>query len=63
MHVFGANAYMHVPKQLWFKINSKSKLYKFLGYDLTSKAYRLWDLESRKSSMPEMIYSMMLLQY
>jgi hypothetical protein len=48
MHVFGADAYVHIPKQLRFKMDSKSKLCKFLGYDSISKAYKLWDTEKRK---------------
>ena len=40
MRVFGARAYVHVPKQLKYKLDPLSQAGTFLGYEPTSKAYR-----------------------
>ena len=41
MRVFGAKAYVHVPKQLRHKLESHSKAGIFVGYEEHSKAYRV----------------------
>ena len=41
MRVFGARAYVHVPKQLRYKLDPLSQAGTFLGYEPTSKAYRV----------------------
>lgn len=41
MIVFGARAYVHIPKQLRQKLDQLSKPGIFLGYETTSKAYRV----------------------
>ena len=46
--VFGCKAYMHVPKELRKKWDSKSKKCIFIGYSTTSKGYRLYDPQSWK---------------
>ena len=43
--IFGCDAYVHVPKQNRKKLDFQSKKAIFLGYDLRSKAYRLWNAE------------------
>ena len=45
--IFGSDAYMHVPKQLRQKLDSKCKKCILMGYSKISKAYRLWDNQSR----------------
>ena len=45
--VFGCDAYVHISDHKRTKFDSKSKKCKFLGYSTQSKAYRLWDLESK----------------
>jgi len=42
---FGCDAYVYVPKENRKKLDFRSKKAIFLGYDLRSKAYRLWDTE------------------
>ena len=41
MKVFGARAYVHVPKHGRFKLDSRTKAGTFLGYEPNSKAYRV----------------------
>jgi len=41
MRVFGATAYVHVPQPLRKKLDSHSQKGIFVGYELTSKAYRV----------------------
>ncbi|DBA92951.1 TPA: hypothetical protein ACH3X2_14242 [Trebouxia sp. C0005] len=41
MRVFGATAYMHVPQPLRRKLTSHSQKGIFVGYELTSNAYRV----------------------
>ena len=41
MRVFGARAYVHVPKQLRYKLDPLSQAGTFLGYEPNSKAYRV----------------------
>jgi hypothetical protein len=45
--IFGSDTYMHVPKQLRQKLYSKCKKCILMGYSETSKAYRLWNNQSR----------------
>ena len=45
--VFGCDAYVHISDHKRTKFESKTKKCKFLGYSTQSKAYRLWDLESK----------------
>ena len=48
LRTFGCDAYAHVPKANRKKFDSRSKKVIFLGYDLRSKAYRLWDSEKNQ---------------
>jgi hypothetical protein len=48
MRVFGADAYVHIPDQLRKKLDAKATKGIFMGYSTTSKAYRIWDNQSRK---------------
>ena len=41
MRVFGARTYVHVPKQLRYKLDPLSQAGTFLGYEPNSKAYRV----------------------
>ena len=41
MRVFGARAYVHVPKQLRYKLDPLNQAGTFLGYEPNSKAYRV----------------------
>ena len=44
LRVFGCEAYMHVPKELRKKLESKSRKCIFLGYGKSGKTgYHLWD--------------------
>ena len=46
--VFGSLCYAHVPKPLRRKLDSKARECIFVGYCLTSKAYRLWCPKKKK---------------
>ncbi|UYV85167.1 hypothetical protein LAZ67_X004795 [Cordylochernes scorpioides] len=46
--IFGCNAYMHIPKENRKKWDNKSIKLMFLGYENTSKNFRLWDWKTRK---------------
>jgi len=48
LRIFGCDVYAHVPKVNRKKLDSRSKKVTFLGYDLCSKAYRLWDFEKNQ---------------
>ena len=52
--VFGCTAYMHVSKENRKKWDSKTKRCIFVGYSLSSKGYRLFDLDTQKVIYPEM---------
>jgi hypothetical protein len=41
MRVFGSDAYVHVPDQKRKKLESKAKHGILMGYNSTSKAYRI----------------------
>ncbi|NDA63213.1 MAG: hypothetical protein EBX50_14410 [Chitinophagia bacterium] len=43
LRIFGCRAYVHVPSQKRTKLDPKSKVCIFVGYDMDSKAYRLLD--------------------
>jgi hypothetical protein len=49
--IFGCNAFIHVPKALRKKLDSKSHQRMFLGYSDESKAYRIWDKDSKRISI------------
>nr|GEV11403.1 retrovirus-related Pol polyprotein from transposon TNT 1-94 [Tanacetum cinerariifolium] len=46
--VFGNVAYAHVPDQTRKKLDDKSKMYIFIGYDERTKAFRLYDPIKKK---------------
>lgn len=48
LRIFGCDAYVHVPKALRKKLEPKSRKGLMMGYSETSKAYRIWDIDSRK---------------
>lgn len=43
LRVFGCVAYVHIPKEHRRKLDYKSIKCIFIGYDVSRKAYRLWD--------------------
>ena len=43
MRVFRSIAYAHVPDQKWSKLDDKNGKYIFIGYDLSSKSYKLYN--------------------
>ena len=46
LHVFGYEAYVHVPREKCSKLEPKSRKCIFMGYGESGKmGYRLWDLE------------------
>lgn len=47
-HVFGCDAYAHIPKYERSKFALKALKCKFLGYSETQKAFRLWDPSASK---------------
>lgn len=48
LRVFGCDAYAHVPDECRTKFDPKSKKCIFVGYSEVSKAYRLYNPESRR---------------
>ena len=48
MRVFGCTAYGHVPDEKRQKLDNKAEKYRFVGYSLNSKGYRLYDEHSRR---------------
>jgi hypothetical protein len=44
MKVFGSVYYVHVPKGLRGKLDSKNKFRHFMGYFDESKSYRIWNV-------------------
>ena len=49
LHVFGCEAYVHVPREKCSKLEPKSKKCIFVRYGESGEmGYRLWDLEARK---------------
>lgn len=48
LHVFGCDAYSHVPKEKRSKLDNKEVKSIFIGYDIGVKGYKLWYLVSKK---------------
>ena len=48
LKIFGCLAYVHVPKDARKKLDSKTRMCKFLGIDSNSKAFRLFDSQTGK---------------
>jgi hypothetical protein len=48
LRIFGSIAFIHVPKAERRKLDSKSLKCFFVGYSLSQKAYRFWDVIGRK---------------
>uniref|UniRef100_A0A2N9GX95 Uncharacterized protein n=1 Tax=Fagus sylvatica TaxID=28930 RepID=A0A2N9GX95_FAGSY len=48
LRVFGSIAYMHVPDQERSKLDDKSEKYVFIGYDPSSKGYKLYNPSTKK---------------
>ena len=48
LRTFGCDAFAQTPKPKRKKLDSRSQKLIFLGYDLSSKGYRLWDSENEK---------------
>ena len=46
--MFGNIAYAHVPDQERSKLGDKRKKYVFIGYDLSSKGYKLYNPSTGK---------------
>ncbi len=47
LRIFGSPTYIHVPKDKWKKLDSTSIKGIFVGYSLSSKAYRIYIKEGR----------------
>lgn len=45
LHIFGAKAYVHIPKEQRTKLKPKAKKMTLVGYSLQHKGYRMLDLE------------------
>ncbi|GAB2283339.1 hypothetical protein Dimus_017856, partial [Dionaea muscipula] len=43
LRVFGSRVFAHIPAQLRKKLDDRSKEYVFIGYDTSSKGYKLLD--------------------
>ena len=48
LKVFGSIAYTHVPDERRTKLDDKSEKYVFVGYDSSSKGYKLYNPNSGK---------------
>ncbi|MCP3664820.1 MAG: DDE-type integrase/transposase/recombinase [Gammaproteobacteria bacterium] len=48
LRVFGCVAFAHIPGNQRRKLDSKAQRCVFLGYSLTSKGYRLWNVKEHK---------------
>uniref|UniRef100_A0A151UEN4 Retrovirus-related Pol polyprotein from transposon TNT 1-94 n=1 Tax=Cajanus cajan TaxID=3821 RepID=A0A151UEN4_CAJCA len=48
LKIFGCIAYAHVPDQLRKKSDDKGERYVFIGYNLNSKIYKRYNLETKK---------------
>jgi len=48
MRIFGAHAFMFIPKELRTNLDPKSTRRIFMGYSQESKAYRIWVNSSQK---------------
>lgn len=47
LRVFGSIAYMHIPEQKRTKLDDRSEKLIFIGYDSSSKGYKLYNREDR----------------
>ena len=47
LRIFGCKAFAHIPAERRHKLEAKSKVCVFVGYDLSNKAYRLYDPSKR----------------
>ncbi|GJY68640.1 retrovirus-related pol polyprotein from transposon TNT 1-94, partial [Tanacetum coccineum] len=54
--VFGSVAYAHIPDQTRKKLDDKSKMYVFIGYDERTKAFRLYDPLEKKVTISRDVY-------
>ncbi|KAA0039326.1 copia-type polyprotein [Cucumis melo var. makuwa] len=48
LRVFGCMAYAHIPDQKRSKLDDKSEKYIFVGYDVSSKGYKLYNPVTKK---------------
>nr|CAN77981.1 hypothetical protein VITISV_043416 [Vitis vinifera] len=48
LRVFGCRTFVHVPRDEWYKLDSKTKQCIFLGYSNEEFGYRLWDSATKK---------------
>lgn len=48
LHIFGSEVFVHVPKEKRLKFDPKAVKCIFVGYDGSSKGYRVWNPESRR---------------
>ena len=48
LRVFGCVAYAHIPDELRRKLDDKAESMVFVGYSTRSKAYRLYNTETRE---------------
>ncbi|TYK18672.1 Retrovirus-related Pol polyprotein from transposon TNT 1-94 [Cucumis melo var. makuwa] len=49
LRVFGCMAYAHIPDQKRSKLDDKSEKYVFVGYDASSKGYKLYNPVTKKT--------------
>ncbi|GJV97013.1 retrovirus-related pol polyprotein from transposon TNT 1-94 [Tanacetum coccineum] len=54
--VFGSVAYAHIPDQTRKKLDDKSKMYVFIGYDERTKAFRLYVPLEKKVTISRDVY-------
>ncbi|GKV05988.1 hypothetical protein SLEP1_g17933 [Rubroshorea leprosula] len=47
LRIFGCDAYVWMPKEKRTNVDKNSKRYIFLGYEIGTKGYRLWDPTAR----------------
>ena len=48
LRVFGCTAYAHIPDQRRQKLDVKTEKLRFVGYSIASKAYKLFNVQTRK---------------
>ncbi|MCO5600080.1 hypothetical protein L7F22_054188 [Adiantum nelumboides] len=53
--VFGCSAFVHIPKEKWQKLDFKSRKLLFLGYSAESDAYRLYDPDTRTTTVSRVV--------
>jgi len=51
LQIFKCTTYMHVPKEKRQKLDNKSSKCIFLGYSEVSKAYKVYELKTKKLHM------------